>query len=185
MARQVVFDAYGDEAYTRGLTVWTTIRRADQDAAYAAVRKGVIDYDRRHGYRGPEGFVNLGDDPAEQEQALDSAFGDYPDSDGPVRRGRPAGVAGRGQGGAGQRGPGQRHRRRAQVRRARLSRTKTPANQKLRRGAVIQVTRDDKGRTQLAGAAGRGRVPLARSGRRRDPLAGRRLRLRPQASSTT
>ena len=27
---------------------------ADQDAAYAAVREGVIDYDRRHGYRGPE-----------------------------------------------------------------------------------------------------------------------------------
>ena len=44
-----------------------------QDAAYAAVRKGVFDYDRRHGYRGPESFVNLGDDPAEQEQALDKA----------------------------------------------------------------------------------------------------------------
>ncbi len=41
MARQVVYDAYGDEAYTRGITVWTTIRRADQDAAYAAVRRGV------------------------------------------------------------------------------------------------------------------------------------------------
>ena len=57
MARQVVFDAYGDEAYTKGLTVWTTIRKADQEAAYAAVRRGVIDYDRRHGYRGPEAYV--------------------------------------------------------------------------------------------------------------------------------
>jgi len=37
MARQVVFDAYGEETYTKGLTVWTTVRRADQDAAYAAV----------------------------------------------------------------------------------------------------------------------------------------------------
>ena len=38
MARQVVFDAYGEEAYTRGITVWTTVRKADQEAAYAAVR---------------------------------------------------------------------------------------------------------------------------------------------------
>src|SRR6266576_4885605 len=54
MARQVVFDAYGEDAYTRGLTVWTTIRKADQESAYAAVRRGVMEYDRRHGYRGPE-----------------------------------------------------------------------------------------------------------------------------------
>ena len=53
MARQVVFDAYGDDAYTRGITVWTTVRKPDQEAAYAAVRRGVLDYDRRHGYRGP------------------------------------------------------------------------------------------------------------------------------------
>jgi penicillin-binding protein 1A len=33
MARQVIFDAYGDDAYTRGITVWTTIRRSDQEAA--------------------------------------------------------------------------------------------------------------------------------------------------------
>ena len=59
MARQVVFDAYGDEAYTRGIIVWTTVRKADQEAAYAAVRRGVLDYDRRHGYRGPEAYVNL------------------------------------------------------------------------------------------------------------------------------
>ena len=35
MARQVVFDAYGEDAYTKGLTVQTTIRKADQEAAYA------------------------------------------------------------------------------------------------------------------------------------------------------
>jgi len=145
MARQVVFDAYGDEAYTRGLTVWTTIRRADQDAAYAALRKGVMDYDRRHGYRGPESFVNLGDDAAEQEQALDSAFGDYPDSDGlytavvlqaspaevkaVLANGDPVAITGDGLKFA-----------------ARALAEKTPPNQKVRRGAVIRVTRDDKGR---------------------------------------
>jgi penicillin-binding protein 1A len=52
MARQVVFEAYGDDAYTKGITVWTTVRRADQESAYIAVRRGVIEYDRRHGYRG-------------------------------------------------------------------------------------------------------------------------------------
>ncbi len=59
MARQVVFDAYGEDAYTKGLTVQTTIRRADQEAAYAAVRRGVLEYDRRHGYRGPEAYLRL------------------------------------------------------------------------------------------------------------------------------
>ena len=59
MARQVVFDAYGEDAYTKGLTIHTTIRKADQEAAYAAVRRGVLEYDHRHGYRGPEAFVSL------------------------------------------------------------------------------------------------------------------------------
>src|SRR6185312_13823432 len=59
MARQVIYDAYGDDAYTRGITVWTTIRRANQEEAYAALRKGVMDYDQRHGYRGPDSYVNL------------------------------------------------------------------------------------------------------------------------------
>ncbi len=81
MARQVVFDAYGEDAYTRGITVWTTVRKADQEAAYAAVRRGVIDYDRRHGYRGPEAFVNLPADPVEREQVLDRLFQETGDSD--------------------------------------------------------------------------------------------------------
>ena len=71
MARQVVFEAYGEDAYTRGLTVYTTIRKADQEAAYAALRRGVLDYDRRHGYRGPESLVNLPETPAELEAALE------------------------------------------------------------------------------------------------------------------
>jgi len=145
MARQVVFDAYGDEAYTRGLTVWTTVRRADQDAAYAAIRKGVFDYDHRHGYRGPETYLNLKDDPAEQEQELDKAFGDYPDGDGiysavvldasptevraVIANGDQISVTGDGLKFA-----------------ARALAEKTPPNQKIRRGAVVRVTRDDKGR---------------------------------------
>jgi penicillin-binding protein 1A len=154
MARQVVFDAYGDEAYTRGLTVWTTIRRADQDAAYAAVRKGVIDYDRRHGWRGPESFVSLGNDPAEQEQALDRAFAESPDSDAlytavvlQVAPGEIKAVLGSGDQ-ITVAGDGLKFAARG------LS-DKTPANQKLRRGAVIKVTRDDKGTYAI------GQVPQA------------------------
>src|SRR4029077_7499095 len=71
----------GEDSYTRGLTVHTTVRKVDQDAAYAAMRRGVFDYDRRHGYRGPEGYGSLPGDPAELEQALDSAFQDLSDSD--------------------------------------------------------------------------------------------------------
>jgi penicillin-binding protein 1A len=82
MARQVIFDAYGEEAYHRGLTVYTTIRKADQEAAYAALRRGVLDYDRRHGYRGPEAYVNLPDTPADLDAALEKAFQDAQDSDG-------------------------------------------------------------------------------------------------------
>jgi penicillin-binding protein 1A len=81
MARQVMFDTYGEDAYTKGLTVYTTIRSLDQDAAYAAVRKGVMDYDRRHGYRGPEAYVSLPADSAERESALDKVFQDTSDYD--------------------------------------------------------------------------------------------------------
>jgi membrane carboxypeptidase/penicillin-binding protein len=55
MVRQMMYAQYKDETYTRGLTVTTTINAADQEAAYQAVRRGIIDYERRHGYRGPEG----------------------------------------------------------------------------------------------------------------------------------
>ena len=44
MARQIVIDTYGEEGYTRGLTVYTTLRKDDQTAAYMAVRRGVADF---------------------------------------------------------------------------------------------------------------------------------------------
>jgi penicillin-binding protein 1A len=84
MARQIVFDAYGEDAYTKGLTVHTTVRRADQEAAYAAVRRGVFDYDHRHGYRGPEAYASLPAGPAERDAVLESLFQDASESDGLV-----------------------------------------------------------------------------------------------------
>lgn len=59
MARQMIYQRFGEEAYTRGIKVYTTVRKPDQDAAYEALRKGVLEYDNRHGYRGPEGFIEL------------------------------------------------------------------------------------------------------------------------------
>ena len=144
MARQVLHDAYGDDAYTRGITVWTTIRLADQEYAYAALRKGVTDYDQRHGYRGPEGYVNLPDDPAEQDQVLDRVFQENPDSDNIVTavvlQATPAQVRGVLANGdqAEVTGAGLKFAQRALG-------DKAPPNQKIRRGAIIRVTRDDKG----------------------------------------
>jgi penicillin-binding protein 1A len=79
--RQFMYAQYKDDIYTKGYTVYTTIDKADQDAAYAAVRRGVLDYDRRHGYRGPEASIELPDDEEDREQAIDEALLKRPDSD--------------------------------------------------------------------------------------------------------
>jgi penicillin-binding protein 1A len=72
MARAAIYEQYGDSSYVSGLRVYTTVRRKDQEAANAALRQGILDYDRRHGYRGPEGRVAL---PAKGEK-LDDAIED-------------------------------------------------------------------------------------------------------------
>ena len=54
MARQFMYDKFGENAYTDGYKVYTTISKTDQLAATEAVQKHIIDYDIRHGYRGPE-----------------------------------------------------------------------------------------------------------------------------------
>ena len=72
MVRQVMYERYQEDTYTQGFNVYTTIRQQDQAAAYAAVRNGVMEYDARHGYRGPEGFIDLRKDKSEEflEEAL-------------------------------------------------------------------------------------------------------------------
>ena len=144
MARQVVFDAYGDDAYSRGITVWTTIRRDSQEAAWAAVQKGAYDYDRRHGYRGPEDFVSLPDKADDLAAELERAFADHPDAgtlvaaivtsvskDGvraTLASGENIDLAGDGIKFA-----------------AKALADKAPAALRIRRGAVIRVAKDDKG----------------------------------------
>jgi len=156
MARQVVFEAYGEDAYTKGIIVWTTVRRTDQESAYVAVRRGVIEYDRRHGYRGPETYLNLPADPAEVDLAVETALADAGDSDNllpavvldananevkaALASGDVVSITGDGLKFA-----------------ARSLTDKSPANQRIRRGAVIRVSRDDKGRWAVA------QLPLAES----------------------
>ncbi len=78
--RQLMFAQYGDETYTRGLNVTTTIRAADQTVAYKALRRGIMDFERRQVYRGPEKFVALPTAGPELEEAIDDALEDYPDN---------------------------------------------------------------------------------------------------------
>ncbi|SOZ14511.1 bifunctional penicillin-binding protein 1a: transglycosylase (N-terminal); transpeptidase (C-terminal) [Cupriavidus taiwanensis] len=80
IVRQLMYAQYREETYTRGLTVYTTLTKTDQDAAYEAVRTGIMNYERKHGYRGPEAFIDLPSDPAEREQAIDDALVEHPGS---------------------------------------------------------------------------------------------------------
>ena len=78
--RQLVYNQYGDETYTRGLNVTTTLRATDQTVAYKALRKGIMDYERRQVYRGPEKFVDMPSNPQEVEDAVDEALTENPDN---------------------------------------------------------------------------------------------------------
>lgn len=81
MTRQLVYEQFKDDAYTRGLNVYTTITKADQDAAYLALRHGVMDYEKRHGYRGPEGYMEIPATKDEADDAIEVELADHPDSD--------------------------------------------------------------------------------------------------------
>jgi penicillin-binding protein 1A len=80
MVRQAIFEQYGDEAYTRGLNVTTTIRSSDQQSAYKALRSGLMEFERRQRYRGPEKFVELPMSASGLDDAIDQALADFPDN---------------------------------------------------------------------------------------------------------
>ena len=65
----MIFSQYGAEAYTRGLNVYLTLNSAEQTLAYHALRKGIMDYERRQVYRGPEDYVDLPADPKRARRA--------------------------------------------------------------------------------------------------------------------
>lgn len=83
MARQLVYGQFKDDTYTRGLNVYTTIVSKEQDAAYQAVRRGVLDYEKRYGYRGPEGYMDIPEGTREtSDAAIEVELAERPESDG-------------------------------------------------------------------------------------------------------
>ena len=74
MARQLMFAQYGPDIYTRGLNVYTTIKAEDQEVAYQALRRGILDYELRQVYRGPEKFITLPPEGRELDDAIDDAL---------------------------------------------------------------------------------------------------------------
>ena len=81
LARQVVYAQFKEDSYTKGISVYTTILKADQDAAYESVRRNVLAYDQRHGYRGPEAFIDLPSGEDERDDAIEDALQKRPGSD--------------------------------------------------------------------------------------------------------
>ncbi|MEY4561718.1 MAG: hypothetical protein RLZZ618_995 [Pseudomonadota bacterium] len=80
-ARQMIFSQYGEDAYRRGLNVYLTIRAQEQSVAYRALRKGILDYERRQVYRGPEDYVNLPGKASEVDAYVADALQEHPDND--------------------------------------------------------------------------------------------------------
>ena len=147
MIRAQMVERFGEEAYTRGYSVHTTLRAEHQQAAYAALRKGVMDYDQRHGYRGPETYVDLSGEI--NDERLEDALQEVVDSDelhaAVVLEASPQKVklyrAG------GERitigGEGLKFV-------ARMLNDQVAPNQRVRRGAVVRLIRDSKGQWQIA-----------------------------------
>jgi penicillin-binding protein 1A len=80
-ARQLVFAQYGEDAYTRGLNVHLSVNSAEQMTAYRALRKGLMDFELRQVYRGPEAYVDLPADKAQLDTRVAEALSEHPDSD--------------------------------------------------------------------------------------------------------
>jgi penicillin-binding protein 1A len=141
MVRQLLYERYPNDVYTRGFRVYTTLSKRDQESAQAALRRGVLDYDRRHGYRGPEGYAEL---PAgASDEGLEDVLQEFPDSDdllaAVVLEAGPKQVRAYRRGGETVTIPEGGLKFVA----AALS-EKTPPNRRIRRGALIRIQKDDK-----------------------------------------
>jgi penicillin-binding protein 1A len=146
MVRQFLYERYQEETYARGLRVYTTLRTSHQEVAYAAMRYGVQEYDRRHGYRGPEGYAELPEKPT--EEALEDALQETTDSEdiyaAVVAEASPRLVRAYRRGGEWVeiRDEGLKFA-------SRLLGEKVSPGQRIRRGAIIRVQKDQKARWQI------------------------------------
>jgi penicillin-binding protein 1A len=146
MVRHAMYERYREDAYTGGFRVYTTLSVRHQNSAYAALRRGVYEYDRRHGYRGPEDFVDLSANLT--EEALEDALQETIDAEdlyaAVVIEANPRRVKAYRRGGE-------------MVELAddglkfasRMLGEKASPTQRIRRGAIIRIQKDDKGRWQI------------------------------------
>ena len=148
MARQIAVEAFPEDAYVAGIKVITTLTRKEQEAAYRSLRKAVMDYDRRHGYRGAEGYVDLKSVKDGDEEQIEDLLNDFEDAEDlrlalvlaanpeKLRAYLPGGEV-------------------VTVEAAglkfaqRMLDDKAPANKRLRRGAIIRLSQDAKGQWQI------------------------------------
>lgn len=149
MARQIAAERFPGDVYTGGFKVYTTINFEEQEAAYASVRKGVMDYDRRHGFRGAEAYVDMSDIGAADEEDLDEALEEVFQVGDLI----PALVL-------------SADAKNLKVYKAggeivtlsgnalkfaeRMLDNKAPPNKRLRRGAIVRLSKDEKGQWQVA-----------------------------------
>jgi penicillin-binding protein 1A len=149
MARQITAERFPEDVYSRGMRVYTTLIKAEQEAAYISLRKGVMDYDRRHGYRGAESYLDMKDIKSDQDEAIDEALQDISDTGDLV----PALVL-------------ESDAKQLRVYRkggeililsgdalkfaAKMLDDKAPPNKRIRRGAIIRLQKDDKGGWQIS-----------------------------------
>ncbi len=149
MARQITAERFPEEVYSRGMKVYTTIIKAEQEAAYLSLRKGVMDYDRRHGYRGAESYLDMKDIQSDQDEAIDEALQEFPDAGDLI----PALVL------AADAKQIKVYRKGGEVVTltgdaikfaARMLDDKAPPNKRLKRGAIVRLLKDDKGSWQIS-----------------------------------
>lgn len=146
MVRQAVYERFRDEAYEQGYRVHTTLDTKHQRAAYDALRKGVYEYDRRHGYRGPHRYADVSAQPEDAilneilEDELDNAelvpavvlHANSKIVKAHTKDGKAVEISGD---------------RLKFAQKALLE--KAPSKQKIRRGAVIYLQKDEKGQWEI------------------------------------
>lgn len=149
MARQIAAERFPEDVYSRGLKVYTTLVKAEQEAAYLSLRRGVMDYDRRHGYRGAESYLDMKDIASDQDEAIDEALQDIADAGDLI----PALVL------AADTKQIRVYRKGGEVITlsgdaikfaAKMLDDKAPPNKRIKRGAIIRLQKDDKGNWQIS-----------------------------------
>jgi penicillin-binding protein 1A len=148
MARQIAVDAFPDDAYSAGIKVITTLTRKEQEAAYRSLRQAVLAYDRRHGYRGAEAYVDMKAITRDDDEQIDDLLYDFEDADdlrlALVLEASPEKMRAYLPGGeiVSLDAAGLKFAQR-------MLDNKAPANKRLRRGAIVRLNQDSKGNWQI------------------------------------